>query len=80
MRIDENFLEIFILGKVFGERVEIDDHQTDVQTNLGGSQSDTLTIGQRLPHVLYQLRQLRIVERDVDTFLAQTWLAIYINR
>ena len=80
MRIDIHASEVFILRHVVAQHVEVNDNNTNGTSYLGSGQSDTLTLGQRVPHVLDKALQVGIVHRDVFGNLAKNGLAIYINR
>ena len=70
MGIDEDTSESFVLGHVVAQHVEVYNHQTDGLANLRGRQSDTLTVGQCLPHVFNQLIECRVVCRNVFSHFA----------
>ena len=73
-------MKVFVLRHVFGQGAKINDAEAYGQANLRSGQSYAVALGQRLPHILNELRQVGIVRRDVFCHLAQHWLAIYIYR
>ena len=65
MCVDIHLAEVLILRHILRQRIQVDDHQTDITTNLWRGQADALRLEKRLPHITNQLFQLRIIGRDI---------------
>ena len=70
MWINKNLTEALILRKILTDDIEVDYRQTDGTSNLWCSQSDTLTLGQRFPHIDYQLLQVGIIRGNIIRYLS----------
>ena len=80
MGIDKDLLEVFVFREILGNQIKVDDDQADILSDLWSGQSDAFAGGQRLPHVIYQLREFGIIESDILAYFSQAGLSIYINR
>ena len=78
--IDIDVFEVFVLGQVISERVEIDDHHSNSLSYLWGSQSDAFRFCERLPHVCDERLQFRFIGCDISCHLSEHRLSVSINR
>ena len=80
MRIDEHMTEAGILGQIFFEHIEVDDHQTDSHAYLRSRKTNALCSIEGLIHIGDDFRQIGVIGGDILGHLSQYRLAIYINR
>ena len=80
MRIDIDMTEVLVFRHVVTQHVEVNDYHADRLAHLRSSKTNAFALCQRVPHILDEIVQIRIVSGNILCHFSQYGLPQYINR
>ena len=80
MGIYISLAKIFIFGIILRKHIQINNNDTNRQTDLRSGKSYPVSMIHRFKHIFNQFLQIRIVHSYIFRYLSENRLTIYINR